>query len=85
MKDCEVAWSTGDSSLAADPADGAPPPTAEAQCVCWMCSVSEDSVRKPMEHWLQKKAWFPSAVETSHCECARNPAGALKKAPAPRR
>lgn len=28
-----------------------------------MCSVSEDSVRKPIEHWLQKKAWFPSRME----------------------
>lgn len=66
MKDCEAACSTGDSSLAAAPVavapppKEAPPPRAEPQCVCWMCSVSEDSVRKPMEHWLQKKAWFPS-------------------------
>lgn len=68
MKDCELACSTGDSSLATEPPDEAPPPRAEAQCVCWMCSVREASVRKPMEHWLQKKAWFPSATETSNRE-----------------
>lgn len=60
MKDCDAACSTGDSSLATAPPDAAP---AEVQCVCWMCSVNEDSVKNPMEHWLQKKAWFPSRME----------------------
>lgn len=45
------------------PPDPAPPPAMELQCVCWMCSVNEDSVRNPMEHWLQKKAWFPSTIQ----------------------
>lgn len=62
MKDCDPACSTGDSSLATAPPDAPPPPPAEAQCVCWMCSVNEDSVKNPMEHWLQKKAWFPSRI-----------------------
>ena len=62
MKDCDPACSTGDSSLATAPPDAPTPPPAEAQCVCWMCSVNEDSVKNPMEHWLQKKAWFPSGI-----------------------
>ena len=46
------------------------------QWACWMCSVREDSVRKPIEHWLQKKALLPSGGlalgpqwETRMCSC----------------
>lgn len=62
MKDWDALCRTGDSSLATAPPEAAPP-AAEGQCVCWICSVNEDSVRNPMEHWLQKKAWFPSRME----------------------
>lgn len=34
IKDWDPACSTGDSSLATDPPDAAPPPEAEEQCVC---------------------------------------------------
>ena len=67
-------------------AGAAPPPKAEAQCTCWMCSVSEASVRKPMEHWLQKKAWFPSAAHTSKRQRQRRAGarGAGRREHAPR-